>query len=246
MNYTNKEYWNKAYSSISDSFSREILFQDLFEKYLFKCGNEDKVAIDIGCYPGSYLYYIVKKYNYCIEGIDFHVETKNLENVFLNKGIKANFYEEDFLLWTPEIKYDLVISLGFMEHFKDWEFIFNKSIELLSDNGILILEVPNFRYIQYLYHRLFDEKNLSIHNLKSMDLEKWKQIALRRDLTILESGYYGNIHFWVSDQNRGFKLFAKYLFGKISNVLAKFVSIKSKYYSPYMYIVLQNKRGNYD
>ena len=97
-----------------------------------------------------------------------------------------------------KFKFDVVASFGFIEHFTNWEDIFLKHIELVNDNGYLIMEVPNFiGNFQNFLHKNFDKKNYEHHHIPAMDIDNWADILKTNGFRILYKGYFGPFHFWT-------------------------------------------------
>ena len=82
--------------------------------------------------------------------------------------IHADAFSEEFL---SEYKgsFDMVMSLGFIEHFTDVEKAVGIHLELLKPGGTLVVEIPNLSGINRMVFRLFNRELLEMHNLRIMD-----------------------------------------------------------------------------
>lgn len=165
--------------------------------------SEIKTAFEIGCYPGKFLTIPASK-GVIVSGIDYIPQITGLEKIFHEHGYQVDeFINGDFLDFISEKKYDCVMSFGFLEHFKNWQEVLEKHLDLVSENGYLIMEVPNFRGIfQKLPRCFFDFKNFKRHNLKAMDPGLWQKILEKRGFRILHSGYLGGYSLWFEKQYR--------------------------------------------
>jgi cyclopropane fatty-acyl-phospholipid synthase-like methyltransferase len=182
---TKKQLWQNRHSKISRNFhdykyhSHEILIQ-----YLPK--NPNLSIIEIGCNPGRNLIYFAKTFGYKVCGIDNSDVIKNVKTTLQTHGI--NNFEliyEDFFSYNSKIKYDIVFSSGFVEHFTDTSLVFQRHLDLLKDNGILIISLPNFKYGQYLLRILFGYRYVfKFVNLTCMSPDIWKNLAKQNDLYI--------------------------------------------------------------
>jgi trans-aconitate methyltransferase len=76
----------------------------------------------------------------------------------------------DFFSFTPERRYDIVFSSGFIEHFEDTGDVIKRHVDLLSDDGQLLILIPNFLGLNGMIQRRLDRENLEAHNLKSMEI----------------------------------------------------------------------------
>ena len=219
----------------------QIVFSGLFWKYLHK-SNKDRVALEIGCVPGRFLAYVCKHFGYFPEGIDFVKDADQITGKILrNSGIKEyKIYTQDFLEWKAEKKYDLVLSMGFIEHFQNPYEISKKHVDILKKGGKLILEVPNFANGQKLLHYHLDRENLSRHNTASMSKSYFKTFAKRFNLRIDYLGYYGGLFkfFWINKHPTRMQNRAYMVLNAISNFTKK-INLANRYFSPYLIMIAQ-------
>lgn len=238
-NLTNIEFWEKRQIN-SNSNNKNITFSNLFKKYL-KINNNYK-CIEIGCAPGRFLAYFNKNFRYQIYGIDF--VDKNITNKYLEASGVNEFtiYQENFENFTTTMSFDVVCSFGFIEHFNNYKSIFERHVDLLQNDGILIVEIPNFKYFQYVLRKYFDKEILIKHNLDIMEIKVLKQLADNAGLKILHLNYYHTMGFWIDNPSKN--IFKKY-FGYGICILFKlinfFVKIPNKYLSPYIVLVAQKQ-----
>ena len=88
-------------------------------------------------------------------------------------------------------KFDIVYSLGFIEHFDEPVGVVVRHLDLLKPGGILLLGVPNYSGI---YRKVLQRLAPSIeqtHNMKTMDIENWKLFPEKLPLEPLFVGYIG-------------------------------------------------------
>jgi hypothetical protein len=127
-----------------------------------------------------------------------------LGDVFKEKGYNVGeFINSDFTKYKSHKKYDCVMSFGFIEHFLNWEEIMIMHLDLVSENGYVIIEVPNFRGIfQKVPRFIFDYKNYKRHNINSMDLNKWNVVMKNNGFEIISSNYFGGYELWFESNIR--------------------------------------------
>jgi 2-polyprenyl-3-methyl-5-hydroxy-6-metoxy-1,4-benzoquinol methylase len=115
--------------------------------------------VDIGCGVGWYFqYFRMKKHISRLVGVDSaenplkickkknpFVETK------IDKIAKLSFSDGEF---------DVVLSMGLIEHFKDPKPILDEMVRILKKDGLLILETPNMLNLPHTIHRLINRKNM--------------------------------------------------------------------------------------
>lgn len=214
---TNVKYWENAQGMPNIKLDNG----NLIEKWLNKEFDFTQIGncIEIGCYPGRYLSIFAEK-GIEINGLDYIEDVNQLPNIFRSNGYKVgDFFYYDFLKFNSDRKFDCVFSLGFIEHFENWEEVFIRHLDLVKPDGSIIIEVPNFRgWFQFIPRFLFDRENLNRHNLKAMDLKKWKRILESKGFEITFSGYLGGYLLWFE--------------GKINSRIIKKIKNKSiKYLS---------------
>lgn len=227
-NLATLDYWNKSFKN------HNILLRDNDPIKLWMLLNltfdKSKSCIEIGCFPGKYLT-VPGGFGTELNGIDFIEEVRTLTSVFSENGYRVGkFICEDFTKNTINNTFDYVMSFGFMEHFDQWEIILDKHIELVSNNGYLILEVPNFKgFFQFLPRFIFDNSDFKRHNLESMNLNKWISILEQNNFEIVTAEYFGGYQLWFDKKirNKKIQLFRDF-FVKCLNKLLKIIYPKKK------------------
>lgn len=195
------EYWNSLYANQPLVYRESrVQFKEIFARFLPTGGR----CLEIGCYPGDYLLYLCKTFSYEANGIDTApgVATELSEHFRCN-GVKVgHFGQADFNEFAPAQLYDIVCSFGFIEHFHNFREVIRRHTKLVAPGGTLVISAPNFRYIQFVLHRIFDSENLSRHVLPAMDLSIWKEELLRCGMDVIFSSYYRTFDFWVESADR--------------------------------------------
>lgn len=217
-NLATLDYWIDAQGKLDVSLKENNIIENWINNYLIN--TEIKTSIEIGCYPGKFLTILGKK-GIEVNGIDFIPDVVKLERIFKEIGYNVGeFINADFTKFKTTKTYDCVMSFGFIEHFINWEEIMIMHLDLVSENGYIIIEVPNFRGIfQKLPRFIFDFKNYRRHNIDSMNIEKWNVILKNNGFEIISSTYFGGYTLWFENQTRNQTLI------KIRNV---FISILKK------------------
>jgi SAM-dependent methyltransferase len=156
--------------------------------------------LELGCSPGEVSASICAAIPLRAEGVDFADASEQYLSRMRMAGVpEAVFNRCDIREFRPGKRYDIVASFGLVEHFSDFETILDIHDELLAPGGLCIVEVPHFRHIQFLYHTLFDRKDLSRHNLRVMELEVFRSFAARKSHRVLHLDYCGKLRFWGAD-----------------------------------------------
>lgn len=105
--------------------------------------------IEIGCGDSYWLPYFCKEFGYNIHGIDYSAEgiKKAIKNLRINGlyNYEANLHCLDFLNLKDNFSngFDILMSLGVIEHFEEPKQIIKIFTNLLKEDGIMITWIPN-------------------------------------------------------------------------------------------------------
>lgn len=241
---TNKEYWHR-------NFGRSEFFHfnnNSYKKYLLKYldVNPNKTCIEIGAYPGGNLGYLAKIFHYKPTALDFVDNIDFIKSNMEYNGIKeCEIIKEDFLKWIPNKKYDVVCSHGFIEHFLNYEDVLQKHIEILNDDGILIITVPYCEYFQLWIRKMLYTENRyetikKSHNREIMNIDKLKDIILKKNkLKQLFAGFIGemNISFPANEATIQMHKLKYYNFIKKIAFIMNRLNISNRFISPKILII---------
>lgn len=181
---TDEEYWNAFWSKILPlpevdlNFSNDRVIAHFIQEHVPIDYDRNKTAIEIGCAPGKWMIFINKARNYQVDGCEYNQMGAKATRMNLRRaGLKdSHVFEGNFLsVDFGDKKYDVIIALGFIEHFTCPDVVIHKMEYLLKDGGILILGVPNFNGIVNRFfakqvdksgveHKLLDNHNLAVMN----------------------------------------------------------------------------------
>ncbi|MGA1865738.1 MAG: class I SAM-dependent methyltransferase, partial [bacterium] len=257
-NILNPNYWDQRRKSyITRKIDPKnynlfgVPFVDRLKPYLKP--DITKRVLEIGCVPCEYLCALAKEFKYQVYGIDFTTKIHLAADFLKANGIK-NFklFNEDFLSWRTDERFDIILSLGFIEHFIDYESVIEKHIELLADSGYLVLGLPNFRYGQFFMRCLIDKEHIRRHIMDCMNLKKIRSILEEKGMTVHELDYIGgtfNIGTIGFDKQIKRNIFQKVLLKitegiawRTESILKKGnINIPNRYFSPYIFSISQKK-----
>lgn len=150
---------------------------------------------EIGCAPGRWLIWFNQALGYHVAGCDIspHGVQLTQENLRLN-NVSGEIYQADVFADTlPEQAFDIVFSVGVIEHFEQPEAIINRHLRLLKPGGYLVLEVPNMAgWLNLWLMRLAGMHDfLAVHNLTVMNQAYFQTIARNFNLQTTFLGYIG-------------------------------------------------------
>ncbi len=204
MELTKKKFWEDFWKHITlpqivnYNFNNDRAIANAIKKFIPRDHLKLK-AVEIGCAPGKWLIFFNKELDYLIDGYEYIplAAQRTVENIRLNDIPDTQFliYNKDFFKTEIPTRYDIVFSLGFIEHFQNFDEIMKKQVSILKKGGYLILGVPNFRGVNYFIQKFIDsylnDPILPNHNLSVMKRRTLKELARRNQLKILFNDYIG-------------------------------------------------------
>ncbi len=194
---TTQVFWQNNYNDTQ--FKRHPKGHNI-DLFICKYIPENKFGnvIEIGSYPGYHLA-TFGDLGYELNGIDFCPgNADGLPKWLKREGFKTcDFWVCDFFEFNCGRQFDIVCSFGFIEHFLNYEEVIAKHADLVNKGGFLLITTPNFRgSVQHFLHRHFDKGNLALHNIESMQPDKWAEQLKQMGFEILYKGYFGKFWFW--------------------------------------------------
>jgi len=163
----------------------------------------DGTCFEVGCHPGRFLA-VMGMLGYELNGVDMTPEVENISGWLERDGYRVgSIAQGDFFEYDPGRQYDVVMSLGFIEHFTDWERVLERHIPLVAPGGRLVIEVPNMAgSVQNWFHRTFDRESYDRHHIPAMNPGAWIEILRGHDFDIEFEGPFGHLYLWVEPQQR--------------------------------------------
>lgn len=202
---TTTAYWDSLYAGQTEPALSSKLsvgsknLQRLFRRYI----RPGMRFLEIGCAPGKQLAYIGKYLKASVAGLDYSPNGIELTRRLFDKlGLKGDLRCEDIFETTFQPQsFDVVYSLGVVEHFHDPTDVVRQHVELVKPAGMALILVPNYGGIYGHLQAHFDPANLSIHNtaiMKPANMQKLAPADLSADT---ESFPYGRISPWLLNLN---------------------------------------------
>jgi 2-polyprenyl-3-methyl-5-hydroxy-6-metoxy-1,4-benzoquinol methylase len=241
--FTTQNYWENYYEKSAIEVKQVNAICGMYDPLWDKLVNENKstakskTLIEVGAYPGRYLAYLSKKFNLIPTALDYNSDKSKIEETFKKFNItEFEILIADFIKYTNEKKYDIVISNGFIEHFEDYHSIVKKHSELLKEGGTMLIMVPNKRYVRKWFDWLCDYDNLKIHNTKCMSKNEFKNFASDNNLKVIAIGYFGsfayNVHQSLNLAQNFIYQSTRFFFRKVNPYISK---NPNKYFSSVLY-----------
>jgi 2-polyprenyl-3-methyl-5-hydroxy-6-metoxy-1,4-benzoquinol methylase len=157
---------------------------------------ERLTILEIGGAPGQFLIYFTKQFGYLPHAIDYStIGCEKMREAFEIANMDVTIYNRDIFSDLSDLpRFDIVFSMGFIEHFSDLDSIVEKHIELLKKQGILLLGVPNYRGISHIVLKRLAPQKLSMHNLEAMDIKNWESFEKKQGLQTVFKAYIGGFN----------------------------------------------------
>jgi len=194
--YTSKEHWDKYFTEYQPKRIETVFFAEIFDKHLQP--DSSKTVLEVGCAGGEYLCYLAKRFGFLPYGVDYSDEIKKTTDLFVFNGMPApDLHQGDFFSWQPDRTFDVVFSIGFIEHFEDTRMVIKKHLDLLAPGGKLIITLPHFAHLQYFFHWMIDRENLRVHNTSMMRLPVIRRALEGLPLRLDHLDYYQTFGFWT-------------------------------------------------
>lgn len=203
--------------------------------------------LELGCAPGNYSAAVVLDRPYRPFGIDYSDDSGLYLTTLRGLGMEPKLYERDLFGDPLGRTFDAVCSFGLIEHFRGrtLEELLAIHDQYLAPGGYLVIAVPNFTGLHYVWHYLFDRPDLDHHNVDVMQPAtfRWFEECGYRTLFL---DYSGQLRLWG---NSGWT--ATWLGGKAVAALAKVISaaatgagklgikLRGRTFSPFLLYVAQ-------
>lgn len=231
-NITDEHYWEGYWANYQyGNIPRKVVF----EKFMPRL-KQGKSFIEIGGFPGTLAAFFYNRGIKDVTVLDFHMNEEIVRKFETANNLPKNTIQciqTDFFKFSSDKKYDIVLSLGFIEHFQDTKDVIERHVHLLSSTGQLLILIPNFLGLNGKMQKLFDKENLEAHNLQSMEIPYLKNIMQHFGLKDIEIDYLGKPMLWLEPkpENKNSRKFVKTL-----SYASKFFPVKGKFLSPYIAI----------
>lgn len=154
--------------------------------------------LEIGCAPGKLLAWVAAELKAQVSGLDYSARgLASAKRLFGALGLTADFRCEDLRATTfPEGSFDVVLSVGVIEHFDDPRDIVERHVRLLKPGGVALMSVPNYRGIYGAIQRYFDADSLLYHNLDIMTCDALAGLVPAQTADRVRTYRVGRVSLW--------------------------------------------------
>lgn len=199
-------------------------FDKKFSSIVAKHDLKGKKVLEVGCAMSHWLPYFANEHNMQITGLDYSEIGCEKENELLKMyGIEGTIVFGDMFSPPEHLleQFDLVYSMGVVEHFEDTKACIQALQKFLKPGGVIVTEIPYLKGFIGKVQKIVGREVYDIHvPLNKEDLSLAHSID---GLEVLESDYFTffNANIWIIDKNYNF--FIKFLFRIFAAALNRFL-----------------------
>ena len=154
-------------------------------------------ALEVGSAPGLHLAKLARRLELDPWGLDYSPEGVAANRATFEQFgfdpahvIHADFFADDFVARHGG-QFDLVMSHGFVEHFRDVRPVVARHVALAKPGGLVAISVPNLRGVNGALVKYFNPPLLDAHNLDIMARDAFAALFDGQGLTPLFCDYLG-------------------------------------------------------
>lgn len=242
-NLTDRNFWKEYWSNYQYEKVPERSEFDAYFPQGTLPGN-GRTSIEIGGFPGTMSLYFARR-GYHPTLLDFYVDPDIIRRLEKENGFAGDVIESiehDFFTFSTTRRWDLVFSIGFIEHFDDTADVIRRHVNLLKDGGRLLIVLPNFRGINGWVQRTFDRRNYDAHNISSMIPSRLRNIVAGLPLTDTHVTYTRKPMLWLEPKPSRRNRIARRIVRLFSHLL-KLCPVKSRLLSPYIVVTGVKSEG---
>lgn len=183
-----KKFHHKKYYPSPRRDYLDFALTGLFPPLLL--GRKGEEILEIGCGGSVWLPYFHKEYGLVITGIDYSEPGIALSRQILNKnGAEGRLIQENVFDREASLagSFDIVFSLGFIEHFREPQKALEVSGNLLRPGGLLLTWIPNTAGWILKAGQILDKTKKGFYS--PLDLEQLVDLHRALHMNILMSQY---------------------------------------------------------
>ncbi len=179
--------------------------------------------LEVGCGNSVWLPYFNTHFGMHTDGLDYsEVGCENSRRIFKRDGIDGTIYHADMFAPPENLvgKYDLVLSMGVIEHFSDTDAVVRALKKFLKPGGVLITSLPNHNGLLGWIVKTFNRPLFDIHYL--VDVKHLREGYEHNGIEVSYLDYVLCPSFFLNlDQNNG-KLGLMWFRKLVAKLLAAF------------------------
>lgn len=228
-------FWENAWSGYRPQIYTGPVyeFHELYKKYL--PFDKTKTVLEVGAMPGNHLVYFAKEFGYKVSGLDYCADlTPIYQTLEANQIDGFSVMKADFFTMSNDVKYDVVFSSGFVEHFEDYQGVLALHASLVKPGGYLLITIPNVKYLHKHLMKLFCPDIYEVHRDYLIDKKLLAFLVSKLGFNIYHCDFlitfrpFYPVPKWFGLMNR--------IVNKVLRIF-KLNDIPNKYASPYLYLI---------
>ena len=189
----------RNFEAMRTNYADAMAWQVIYPTYLPK--TPGLKFLEVGSAPGTNLIRMHETFGYEPYGIEYtengvrqNRELLARHGIAPENCIHADFFSDEIAARYRN-HFDIIYSGGFIEHFTDVESVIARHLELLAPGGILMIDIPNLRGLNWAVTRVVNGDILPVHNLSIMDKRAFSALFERHAVEPLFCDYYGTVNF---------------------------------------------------
>lgn len=246
---TDVEFWEEFWQTRNTGMPAKppSMLQVQFGRWLPR--NPEWTVIEIGAFPGTHLMALALSHGYRPVALDNLPAITELPRAAEQFGIRdLEVLQQDFLAWRTSRQFNVVLSLGFIEHFSNPNEVLAKQWKLVSTGGFLVMSVPLANFVQNEVRRLtFDRKELAEidegHNVKIMTYAGFDGICRAiPDARRVFFGPVGHMMLWHDANAPYIKRHRLFRLAQYASHVPKMLNWSSRLFSPAIMLIAQKQK----
>jgi SAM-dependent methyltransferase len=158
-------------------------------------------VLEIGGAPGGYLVHLAREFGHEVCVLDSSTAGVELtRRNFALLGVPGTVLHRDLFSQEPVPRqFDVVYSLGLIEHFADLQAVIGAHLRYLKPGGTLIVGCPNLLGVNGAIMRRLAPSVFDWHVLAVMDIGRWAEFETALGLAVRFRGYVAGFQpgaFW--------------------------------------------------
>lgn len=141
-------YWDQHWAHRRPPFHRLNYYDQRMHRMFAPWCRPGMRAVEVGCGGSRWIRYFEQTWNAEIWGIDYSKQgLAQTRSMALHPATRERLLFGDFFAdhGLPQDHFDLVFSLGFIEHFTDTGSVIQRLQRLVRPGGVVLTMIPNFK-----------------------------------------------------------------------------------------------------
>jgi 2-polyprenyl-3-methyl-5-hydroxy-6-metoxy-1,4-benzoquinol methylase len=197
---TDEAYWDERWGTVQlpalvdEGIRWQLAMAQVFRRFLPH--DPSRSVFEIGCAPGRWLVWFHRTFGYTAYGCDLSkAAAETTRRNFATTDVPGEVFTGDVTKpgELPARQFDVVVSLGVIEHFADPEPVLRRHVDFTKPGGLVIVNVPNLAgsVNHWMLRRAKMQSLIDVHNLESMQADRFRAMADRLQLEVCFIEYVG-------------------------------------------------------